>query len=392
MTCAHLDCFSGASGNMLLGALLDCGLNLSDLESALSGLDLKGWRLSAERVRRGQIDSILVEVEVTESQPERRFADILTLLEHSSLDSRVAQRSGDVFRRLGEAEAAVHGVPIGEVHFHEVGAVDAIVDIVGAVAGFHMLGVERATCSPLPLGSGWVETEHGALPIPAPATAALLQGCPTYGGPGGTELVTPTGAALVTGLCDTFGAMPPMTVRRVGYGAGSKDLPHPNCLRMFLGDAAEPEPAAESLVLLETNLDDMNPEFYEHVVERLLEAGALDVFVTPVIMKKSRPGSLLAALAPREKQAELMRILFRETTTLGVRVREVMRHCLEREWITVATPLGEVRVKIGKWEGRATTIAPEYEDCRRLARETGAPLKDIYDQARAAALAALGRA
>lgn len=377
---------------MLLGALLDCGLNLSDLESALSGLDLKGWRLSAERVRRGQIDSILVEVEVTESQPERRFADILTLLEHSSLDSRVAQRSGDVFRRLGEAEAAVHGVPIGEVHFHEVGAVDAIVDIVGAVAGFHMLGVERATCSPLPLGSGWVETEHGALPIPAPATAALLQGCPTYGGPGGTELVTPTGAALVTGLCDTFGAMPPMTVRRVGYGAGSKDLPHPNCLRMFLGDAAEPEPAAESLVLLETNLDDMNPEFYEHVVERLLEAGALDVFVTPVIMKKSRPGSLLAALAPREKQAELMRILFRETTTLGVRVREVMRHCLEREWITVATPLGEVRVKIGKWEGRATTIAPEYEDCRRLARETGAPLKDIYDQARAAALAALGRA
>jgi len=391
MRVAYLDCFSGASGNMLLGALIDCGLDPGDLESALSGLDVKGWRLRTERLRRGPIDCILVEVEVTERQPERRFADILGLLERSSLDPRVAQRSGDVFRRLVEAEAAVHGVPIGEVHFHEVGAVDAIVDIVGAVAGFHLLGIERAICSSLPLGSGWVETEHGRLPIPAPATAKLLEGYPTYGGAAGAELVTPTGAALVTGLCDAFGAMPAMTVRRVGYGAGSKDLPHPNCLRMFLGDAAELGPGVESLVLLETNLDDMNPEFYEHVVERLFEAGALDVFVTPIIMKKSRPGSLLTALAPHEKQAEVMGILFRETTTLGVRVREVMRHCLERAWITVATPFGEVQVKVGKWEGQVITIAPEYEDCRRRARETGAPLKDIYEQARAAAAAALRR-
>ena len=386
MTIAYLDCFSGVSGNMLLGALVDCGLDLAELESALTGLDLSGWRFAASRVRRGPIDCALVEVEVTQPQPERRLAGILRLIEDAPLEPAVAHRSADIFRKLAAAEAAVHGASVDEVHFHEVGAVDAIVDIVGAVAGFHLLGVERATCSPLPMGSGWVQTDHGPLPIPAPATAKILEGCPTYGGPAGAELVTPTGAALVTGLCDAFGAMPPMTARRVAYGAGSKDLPHPNCIRMFLGDAVAVEPPAESLILLETNVDDMNPQLYEHVMERLLEAGALDVFVTPVIMKKSRPGSLLSVLTPREKQTELMRILFRETTTLGVRANEIARYCLEREWITVATPSGEVRVKVARLDGDAVTVSPEYEDCKRLARETGTPLKAIYDQARAAAV------
>ncbi|UCH33041.1 MAG: nickel pincer cofactor biosynthesis protein LarC [Armatimonadota bacterium] len=389
MKTAHLDCFSGASGNMLLGALVDCGLDRDGLQSALSGLDLKGWRLRAERVQRGPIECTLVEVEVSESQPERRLAEVLGVIERGSLDLQVARRAGDIFRRLAEAEASVHGVAVEDVHFHEVGAVDAIVDIVGTVVGFGMLGIERATCSPLPLGSGWVETDHGRLPIPAPATAKLLEGFPTYGGGAETELVTPTGAALVTGLCDSFGPMPAMTVRRVGYGAGSKDLPHPNCLRMFLGDAAAPgASAAETLVVLETNLDDMNPEFYERVVERLFEAGALDVFITPIIMKKSRPASLLTTLAAPDKQAELLRILFRETTTLGVRAREVSRHCLDRDWVTVETPFGQVRVKIARLEGEIVTVAPEYEDCRRLAREKGVPLKDVYERARAAAIGA----
>jgi uncharacterized protein (TIGR00299 family) protein len=391
MKTAYLDCFSGVSGNMLLGALVDCGLDLAELESALTGLDLSGWRFAASRVRRGPIDCALVEVEVTQPQPERRLAGILSLIEDAALEPVVAHRSAEIFRGLAAAEAAVHGAAVEEVHFHEVGAVDAIVDIVGAVAGFHLLGVEGATCSPLPMSSGWVQTDHGALPVPAPATVKILEGYPTYGGPAGAELVTPTGAALVTGLCDSFGPMPPMTVRRAGYGAGSKDLPHPNCMRMFLGDAVVAEPSAESLMLLETNLDDMNPELFEYVIERLLEAGALDVFVTPIIMKKSRPGSLLSVLGPREKQAELMRIMFRETTTLGVRVKEVARCCLEREWITVPTPSGDVRVKVGRLDGDVVTVSPEYEDCKRLARDTGAPLKAIYDDARAAALSKLRR-
>jgi uncharacterized protein (TIGR00299 family) protein len=394
MIIAHLDCFSGVSGNMMLGALVDCGLAVEDLESAVAGLKIEGWRLRSQRVMRGPIACTLVEVEVAEAQPERGLDDILRLIEAASLDPVVARCSSAIFRQLGEAEAAVHGVPVERVHFHEVGAVDAMVDIVGTVAGFRMLSVERLTCSPLPLGGGWVETAHGRLPIPAPATAKLLEGYPTYAGDAQAELVTPTGAALVTGLCDAFGALPAMTVRRVGYGAGSRDLPHPNCLRMFLGDTAEAAaPAgtpADTVVLLETNLDDMNPELYEHVMERLFEAGALDVFITPVIMKKTRPGSLLTALAPRERQAELLGIMFRETTTLGVRAREAARYCLEREWSEVQTPFGRVRVKVGRLGGKVVTASPEHDDCRRLARETGAPLKDIYDHARAAAMRALG--
>jgi len=389
MKVAHLDCFSGISGNMLLGALVDCGLEPAELEAALSGIALEGWRLRFSRGRRGPLDCALVEVEVSTPQPERRLPEVVALLEQSALEPLVAHRAGDVFRRLAEAEAAVHGVAVEEVHFHEVGAVDAIVDIVGAAAGFHLLGIERATCSPLPLGSGWVDTDHGRLPIPAPATVKLLEGVPCYAGPEGAELVTPTGAALATGLCASFGPMPAMTVRRVGYGAGSRELGHPNCLRMFLGEAAEGLPAEESLALLETNVDDMNPELYEHVMEALFQAGALDVFLTPIIMKKSRPATLLSALAPPEKQAKLARVIFRETTTLGIRAREVSRYCLEREWIEVSTAWGSVRVKLGRLDGKVITAAPEYEDCKRLACETGAPLKEIHDRARAAAQAAL---
>lgn len=385
MRIAHLDCFSGASGNMLLGALVDCGLDPGDLDSALAGLGLEGWRFETKRVRRGPIDCALVEVEVSAPQPERHLVDILGLIGAAPLEPAVAQRSGDIFRKLAAAEAAVHGVSVEEVHFHEVGAVDAVIDIVGSVLGFQLLGIEGASCSPLPLGAGWVETAHGRLPVPAPATAKLLEGYPTYGGDAQAELVTPTGAALLTGLCRRFGPMPAMTVRRVGYGAGSRDLPHPNCLRMFLGDAVGAAPPAESLVLLETSIDDMNPELYEHVIERLLEGGALDAFLTPIVMKKSRPAVLLSALAPADRQAELLRLLFLETTTLGVRAREVARYCLEREWMPVSTAFGEVRVKLGRLEGEVVTISPEYEDCRRAARESGAPLKEVYDRARAAA-------
>jgi len=368
--------------------MIDCGLDREEFGAALAGLDVKGWQLSIKRVRRGAIECTFADVAVSEPQPERRLADILNLLEQSALEPIVAHRAADVFRRLGEAEAKVHGVAVEDVHFHEVGAVDAIVDIVGVAAGFHMLGIERPVCSPLPLGSGWVETDHGRLPVPAPATAKLLEGFPTYAGPQGVELVTPTGAALVIALCDAFGAMPAMTVAHVGYGAGSRDLPHPNCLRMFIGEVTESVAKPEPLVLLETNLDDMNPEFYEHIMDRLFEAGALDVFITPIIMKKSRPASLLTVLAAPDKQAALIGIMFTETTTLGVRVQEIARQCLDREWIAVLTPFGEVKVKLGRLEGKVVTASPEYEDCRRIAREKSVPLKDVYDCAKAAALAA----
>jgi uncharacterized protein (TIGR00299 family) protein len=391
MKTAYLDCFSGVSGNMLLGAMIDCGLDRGELEAALAGLDVKGWKLSVQRVRRGAIECAFADVAVSEPQPERRLADILNLLEQSALEPVVAHRAAAVFRRLGEAEAAVHGVAVEDVHFHEVGAVDAIVDIVGVAAGLRMLGIERAACSSLPLGSGWVDTDHGRLPIPAPATAKLLEGFPTYAGPQGAELVTPTGAALVTVLCDAFRQMPAMTVGRIGYGAGSRDLPHPNCLRMFIGEATESVVNAEPLVLLETNLDDMNPEFYEHVMELLFEAGALDVFVTPIVMKKSRPASLLTVLAPPDKQSTLTGILFAQTTTLGVRIQEVARECLDREWVAVTTPFGDVKVKLGRLEGTVVTASPEYEDCRRIAREKGVPLKDVYDRAKAAAMEAMDK-
>jgi len=380
---AYLDCFSGLSGDMLLGALVDAGLSLDELRADLSHLSLPGYEISAERVSKRGISGTRVSVRAEASHEHRGLSDITAIIARAELPREVAARAVAVFTRLAEAEAAVHGHSVEEVHFHEVGAVDAIVDIVGALCGLRRLNVGKLYVSPLPLGGGWVDSAHGRLPVPAPATSLLLKGVPTYGGPVEAELVTPTGAAIVATLADGFGSMPPMTLRAVGWGAGAADLPHPNLVRLFLGDAAE-QPGRQYLVMLETNVDDMNPEFFDHVMERLFTAGALDVFYTPILMKKSRPAVLVSVLADPERADQLADILFRETSTFGVRRREVLRQCLDREWREVDTPYGTVRVKIGLLDGEEVSAAPEYEDCRRLAGERGVPVMEVYQAAQAA--------
>jgi hypothetical protein len=378
---AYLDCFSGVSGDMLLGAMVDVGLSIADLRADLSRMPLSGYEISAERVTRAGIAGSLVTIKTEDSHHRRRLQDILALIGGADLPAEVIGRARRTFERLAAAEARVHGTTVDEVHFHEIGAVDAIVDIVGAFCGLHRLGIEEVYASPLPLGGGWVDTAHGRLPVPAPATAELLRGVPSYGGPVEAELVTPTGAAILTSICRNFGEMPAMTIRAVGWGAGSKDLPHPNLLRLFLGEPAR-RPREQGLVLIETNIDDMSPELFGHVMERLLEAGALDVFYTPIVMKKSRPATLVSVLSEPPLVDSLCDILFRETTTLGLRLTEVGRRCLDREWREVQTEYGPVRVKIGRLGDEILNVAPEYEDCVRLAREKGVPVKAVYDAAR----------
>jgi hypothetical protein len=380
---AYLDCFSGVSGDMLLGALVDAGLPLGDLKADLSRLPLTGYDITAERTTRSGLAGTRVVVEVTESHHHRRLADILDIIARSDLPPAATEPARLAFTRLAEAEARVHNRPVEEVHFHETGAVDAIVDVVGACCGLYSMGITDVYASPLPLGGGWVDTAHGRLPVPAPATAELLKGVPAYGGPVEAELVTPTGAAIVTTVARGFGPMPPMTVQQIGWGAGGRELAHPNLLRIFVGEAAQ-QALEQQLTLLETNLDDMNPELFEHLMERLFTAGALDVFWTPIVMKKSRPAALVSVLAEPLRAEELTGILFRETTTLGVRSHQVSRRCLAREWVEVSTEYGSVRVKVGRLGSAVVTAAPEYEDCRQRALEHQAPLKAVYEAAQMA--------
>lgn len=392
MKLIYLDCCSGLAGNMLLGALMELGVGEEALRAELAGLRLAGWRLTARQVKKGALSATLAEVEVTAPQPHRNLTDILALIADSTLPAPVKERSAAVFHRLAQAEAEVHGEPVEQVHFHEVGAVDAIIDVVGTVAGLHRLGVEKVFCSALPLARGWVQTAHGALPLPAPATALLLRNVPTYGVEGEAELVTPTGAALAAALAESFGPQPPMVLRAVGLGAGNADLPHPNVLRAFLGESAAPtDEITERLALLETNIDDMNPEFYESVMARVFAAGALDVYLTPIIMKKSRPAVLLSALCSLSDKDAVFRAIIAESTTLGVRIQELERRCLAREFREVETPWGKVRIKVARLEGKIVSAAPEYEDCKRLANQHNLPVREIYDTAKALAWEAMKR-
>ena len=380
---AYLDCFSGVSGDMILGALVDAGLAIADLREDLSRLPLSGYELTAERVSRGGIVGTQVAVKTEGAHERRGLFDIIEIIAKADLPAEVTGPARRAFERLAKAEARVHGHSVEEVHFHEVGAIDAIMDIVGAFCGFHRLGIEAVYASPLPLGGGWVKTAHGRLPVPAPATVELLHGVPSYGGPVEEELVTPTGAAILTTACREFGAMPPMTIKAIGWGAGTKELPRPNLLRMFLGEPTA-RPREQLLALIETNIDNMNPELFGHVMEQLFAAGALDVFYTPIVMKKSRPATLVSVLAEPALVDTLSDILFRETTTLGVRVTEVARRCLEREWREVETEFGPVRIKIGRLNDEAVNVAPEYEDCARLAKQKDVPIADVYQAAREA--------
>lgn len=378
---AYFDCFSGISGDMVLGALVDAGAELRAIEIGLRGLGLENWTISAERVKRGAIRATHVKVETREEHHHRGLAKICERIDAAGLTPGAAANAKSIFTRLAEAEARVHQVPIEDVHFHEVGAVDSIVDIVGAAVGFDLLGISEFACSPLDVGGGQVNTQHGMLPVPAPATAELLKDAPVISSGIQKELVTPTGAAIATALATTFGKMPAMKLRAIGYGAGSAENPEkPNVLRLLIGEK-QAEEAGERwdapVTVIETNLDDMSPQIFGYITEKALELGALDVFSTAVQMKKGRPGVLLTLLCKGEDAARLTDLVFRETTTIGVRMHETRRKVLAREQVLVATPFGEVRMKVARMNGSVLNATPEYEDCRKLAAEKAVPLKQV---------------
>ena len=369
---------------MVLGALVDAGCNLAQIEAELRRLPISGWKISAEKVRRGGLAATRVLVETSEHHHHRSLSTILNLIQQAGLPPRVVERASNIFTRLGEAEARMHGVPIEKVHFHEVGAVDAIVDIVGASIGFELLGIEECVCSRLNVGGGVVKAQHGNLPVPAPATAELLRGAPTYSNGILHELVTPTGAAIVSTLASVFGTQPAMSVDAIGYGAGATELAEqPNVLRILIGESATEEKGAlqeGTIVVLEANIDDMNPQLYGYFAERALEAGALDVFSTPIQMKKNRPGQLITVFCDPAKREELTELIFRETTTIGVRHSVIERNTLQRESILVKTNLGSVAVKVARLNGKILNAVPEYEECRKFAMERSLPLKEVIGQ------------
>jgi uncharacterized protein (TIGR00299 family) protein len=374
---AYLDCFSGISGDMLLGALLDAGVSIQGLRRELAKLGLEGYRLKARKARRAGLAATQAVVELADEPPRGRLSEILSLIGKSALPDGDKERGAAVFQRLAEAEARVHGATPKSVVLHELGSLDTVIDVMGAVAGLRLLGVEELFASALPAGGGSVEGAHGSLPLPAPATLELMARAraPVSGGGGQGELVTPTGAAIVTTLARFD--RPAMRVTKVGYGAGSRDIEgRPNVLRLWLGEVL---PAATaSMLLVETNVDDMSPEILGYVQGRLFAAGAADVWFTPVQMKKSRPATKLSALCPIDKEETIVSVLLRETSTLGVRVAEVRRHEAEREVITFPSSLGTAVVKVKRWQGEPPQLSPEYESCRRLAEERSLPLAEVY--------------
>jgi uncharacterized protein (TIGR00299 family) protein len=424
MRIAYLDCFSGISGDMFLGALVDAGVSPKILEDAVGALDI-GARLEIFRVQRGGISATKVDVysngekdlprEVFWEQQEhdhanedshdsghahehrhehgRSLTEIREIIEKSAISSTAKATAIRIFETLGQAEAEIHNTSVERVHFHEVGAVDAMVDIVCAAVGAESLAVEEWVCSPLNVGGGTVKCAHGTLPVPAPATLKLLQEAPVYSSGPQVELVTPTGAAIVKTLSGRFAPFPAMKIEKAGYGAGTREFPeHPNLLRLTIGEALPADGASSSLstspnesndriVVLEANLDDLSPQVLAYAMERLLAEGALDVFSVPVQMKKSRPGALLTVLAKLEDAHRLTKLIFAETTTLGVRRREEQRQTLSRRWETVDTTWGPVRIKIANMNGTVSNYAPEYEDCRTLAEAQHVPLRTVMQEA-----------
>lgn len=386
MKLAYFDCAAGASGDMILGALVDAGLPFEQLRDGLAALAVEGYELTCEKVMRRGVAATKVGVELAQQKmPHRHLRHVVEILNAGALPEVVRDRAIAVFTKLAHAEAKVHGTTVERIHFHEVGAVDAIVDITGACLGLHLLGIDEVHCAPLPVSHGWVDCEHGRLPVPAWATQELLRDVPTRPLDVEGETLTPTGAAILTTLSSGY-ERPSLTVRAIGYGAGTKDFGIPNVLRLVLG---EPSGVSNQVVVIEANLDDMNPEWYELAVERLFAAGALDVTLTPLQMKKGRPAQMLRVVtAPAAREAVVAAIL-RETTTLGVRYWSAQRECLERSWLQAETEYGPVRVKIGGQLGEIAQVAPEYDEARRAAVEHQVPLARVYQAATAAALALL---
>lgn len=392
MKTLYYDCCAGISGDMHLAALLDLGLDIDDLIRELSGLGLRGYGVQAGRASRKGISGVQVRVVLDPRQPARRnLPQIETLIGGGSLEETVRARAVAVFRRLAEAEARIHDTSPDQIHFHEVGALDAIVDIVGGAIALDRLQVDRVLCSPVELGGGVAHCAHGVLPVPAPATLELLRGAPVKLGAVPFEATTPTGAALLATFVDEFVTRPELVIDRIGYGIGHRDGPIPNVLRVCLGEQTWPGSEQTELCVLECNIDDMNPECYDYVLERLFAAGANDVWLTPVLMKKNRPATVLSALCAPALAPVLTECLLIETTTLGVRRYAVERTTLVRETMRVATRYGEVAVKIASYRGQPLRGKPEYEDCKRLALERRAPIHAVYAAVREA-LAAQGLA
>jgi uncharacterized protein (TIGR00299 family) protein len=387
MRIAYFDCFSGISGDMIVGSLLDAGLGFESLQNELEKLNLPGFRVKLERLRRKSIAGTKFNVEIEKEDREKQLGDILEILEKSGLEGKIVSRATEIFERMATAEGKVHDRKIDEVHFHEIGGMDTIVDVVSGLAGLELLRVEAVFGSKVNVGSGFIETSHGTLPIPAPATVELLKGIPLYSNHIEGELTTPTGAAILSSLSKGFGEIPEMEIETIGYGAGSRDFEIPNLLRVLIGESKGVQLNApttdfeqDQVILVETNIDDMSPELFEHVSERLMKNGGLDVYLTPVQMKKGRPGVLLSLLSPSDMVNSLISILFDETTTLGVRMQKVERRKLFREVKTIMTRFGEVMVKVGKSGGVVKSITPEYEDCKKVAIEKGLPLREVYEE------------
>jgi uncharacterized protein (TIGR00299 family) protein len=417
----YFDCFSGIAGDMVLGALLDAGLPFDELKAALGSLAIDGYEISTERVLRAGVSATkfrVIEQHSTgatqhsagatqhsagaaqhsagaaqhsagaaqhsagaaqhhHSHPHRHLKSIYTLIDRSGLSPAGRARAKELFQRLGEAEAAIHQMPIEKVHLHEVGALDSIIDIVGSVFALEWVGADRIVCSPLNVGGGTVQSAHGLFPVPAPATLALLRDAPVYSGAVQKELVTPTGALIATSYASAFGPMPQMTVETIGYGAGDRDEPQtPNVLRVVIGRAADQAPG-DRVVVIECEIDDMNPQIFGVVMDKLYAAGALEVFYVPVQMKKNRPGTLLTVVAAPDRKPVLADLIFRETTTIGLRHYEVDRECLRREIVSIDTPLGAIRFKLAWRDGRVVNAVPEFEDCARIAAASNLSVKEV---------------
>ncbi|HEY8459831.1 MAG TPA: nickel pincer cofactor biosynthesis protein LarC [Blastocatellia bacterium] len=392
----YLDCFAGASGDMLVGAMLDCGLDFESLRSELSKLGVEGYELSLNRVNRSGISAAKFDVHLTggrhshghrhdhEHSHHRSLSEIKRIISSSNLGEQVKGRAQTIFHRIGEAESKIHDIPIESVHFHEVGAIDSIVDIVGACVAFDAMKIDRIISSPLHVGSGTFQCAHGTYPVPGPATAELLKGVPIYSKDIEGELVTPTGAAIISTLAESYGPMPAMRMEKIGYGAGTRDYPKfPNALRAVIGELEEDADRTPTAVtVIEANIDDLNPQVFGYLMDKALAAGALDIFYTPAQMKKNRPGVLLTLLCKPADRERMCEMVFRETTTLGVRYRNEQREILTREFVTVETEYGPIRIKVSRAkDGQVMNVSPEFEDCRAAAEKNGVGLRDAQTAA-----------
>jgi pyridinium-3,5-bisthiocarboxylic acid mononucleotide nickel chelatase len=383
MKTLYFDCFAGASGDMILGAMVAAGVERNYLREQLSLLPVSGFHIDFETVSRSGLSATYARVETEPEHKHRHLSDIRQIIETSALSAAVKQRAIAIFTRLAEAEARVHNEPVEHVHFHEVGAIDAIVDVVGAAICFDALQIDRFVCSPVHVGSGMVKMAHGQFPVPPPAVTELLRGVPFYATEIKGELLTPTGAAIITTVCSEYGPIPRMTTETSGYGAGTREYQNfPNVLRVLIGETEDAGATDERLWMIETNLDDASPQIIGHVMDRVLESGALDCFFTPVLMKKNRPGVLLSVLCSPSEKEVVMKLLFTETTTLGVRSYEVTRRGLQRSVVRVETPYGPIDVKVAHLDGRVVNEMPEFEQCRQAAANANVPLKVVEEAAR----------